>query len=151
MRLIEELLASGTGPDGNLTPADLSRFSAKRRAEAKKSNPQFSLPFLGKLFGSSKCVLSSGLFLSCAECRAFSQLLHDVDDHGWEGKGPAALAARGTHPGRVAASHMHPHGPDGRRVQRNRPAGRAGNRVGRLEEIGVEQDGIEFKLCSDTS
>lgn len=62
VRLIEELLASGTGPDGNLTPADLSQFSAKRRAEAKNINPQFSLPFNGKLFGSSKCVLSSGLF-----------------------------------------------------------------------------------------
>lgn len=54
VRLIEELLASGTGPNGDLTPADLSRISSKRRAESKANNGQFSLSFFHKMFGSSK-------------------------------------------------------------------------------------------------
>ncbi|KAI0073601.1 Cloroperoxidase [Panus rudis PR-1116 ss-1] len=51
--LIEELLASGTGPSGDLTPADLARLLGKRRIEAKAKNPKFSLSFNHKLFGSS--------------------------------------------------------------------------------------------------
>ena len=53
-RLVEELLASATGPNGDLTPADLSRISGKRRAESKKANGQFSLTTFHKFFGSSK-------------------------------------------------------------------------------------------------
>lgn len=53
-RLAHELLACGTGPGGDFTAADLSRISGKRRAEAKKSNPQFSLSFIEKMFASSK-------------------------------------------------------------------------------------------------
>ncbi|PCH36880.1 chloroperoxidase-like protein [Wolfiporia cocos MD-104 SS10] len=52
-KLIEELLASGTGPGGNLTAADLSRVSGKRRSESRKRNNQFSLSTFHKLFGSS--------------------------------------------------------------------------------------------------
>lgn len=51
--LIKELLASGTGPGGNLTTTDLSRFSGKRRTDAKKANGQFSMSTFHKLFGSS--------------------------------------------------------------------------------------------------
>jgi len=51
--LIEELLACGTGPGGNLTPADLARFSGKRRTEARRKNGQFSLSTFQKIFGSS--------------------------------------------------------------------------------------------------
>ncbi|KAK0469339.1 Chloroperoxidase [Desarmillaria tabescens] len=54
---IEELLASPSGKaaDGSalLTADDLARFSAKRRTEAASSNPEFSLDFGHKLFGSS--------------------------------------------------------------------------------------------------
>ncbi|KAJ7626827.1 Chloroperoxidase [Roridomyces roridus] len=54
---IHDLLASATGKDeeGNLilTPADLSRYSAKRRAEARANNPEFVLDFFHKMFGSS--------------------------------------------------------------------------------------------------
>ncbi|GJE93470.1 chloroperoxidase-like protein [Phanerochaete sordida] len=52
-RLIEELLASGTGPHGDLTHADLSRMSGKRRTESKLKNGQFSLTTFHKIFGSS--------------------------------------------------------------------------------------------------
>ena len=58
---VEELLESATGKDkeGNviLTPADLSRISSIRRAEARaKKNPEFTLNRFHRLFGSSKYV-----------------------------------------------------------------------------------------------
>ncbi|THH27221.1 heme-thiolate peroxidase [Antrodiella citrinella] len=54
VKLVEDLLKSGTGPNGNLTVEDLSRYSALRRRVAKQTNPQFSLSFSHKMFGSSK-------------------------------------------------------------------------------------------------
>jgi hypothetical protein len=58
MPFIEELLASATGKDkeGNplLTAADLSRYSGKRRTEARATNPDFTLDTFHKMFGSSK-------------------------------------------------------------------------------------------------
>ena len=55
---IEELLASATGKDkeGNplLTTKDMAAYNAKRRFDAKASNPQFSLDFAHKIFGSTK-------------------------------------------------------------------------------------------------
>lgn len=72
--LIKELLACATGKDkdGNplLTPADLSRISAKRRVEARAANPEFSLSTFHKIFGSSKydaslfCILGVILIVS---------------------------------------------------------------------------------------
>lgn len=53
-RLITELLASGTGPGGDITPADLSRAQGKRRVEAMRTNGQFTLSTFHKLFGSTK-------------------------------------------------------------------------------------------------
>ncbi|KAJ6603250.1 Chloroperoxidase [Mycena vulgaris] len=54
---ITELLgsASGNDSDGNriLTAADLSRYSGKRRAEAKATNPEFTLDKFHKTFGSA--------------------------------------------------------------------------------------------------
>jgi len=54
---VKELLESATGKDkeGNviLTPADLSRISSIRRAEARAKNPEFSLTEFHKIFGSS--------------------------------------------------------------------------------------------------
>jgi hypothetical protein len=56
--LINDLLASATGKDrdGNLmlTAGDLSRYSSKRRTEARATNPDFMLDTFHKLFGSSK-------------------------------------------------------------------------------------------------
>ncbi|KAF5325386.1 hypothetical protein D9619_009881 [Psilocybe cf. subviscida] len=53
---IHELLNSASGKDkeGNviLTPEDLSVYSAKRRVDAKATNPDFSITTLLKLFGS---------------------------------------------------------------------------------------------------
>lgn len=55
---IEELLASATGKDkaGNtvLTSKDLAAYNAKRRIEAKASNPNFTLDTAHKIFGSTK-------------------------------------------------------------------------------------------------
>jgi hypothetical protein len=54
---VKALLASATGknPDGSavLTLADLSRYSAIRRADAKAANDQFSLSLFHKVFGSA--------------------------------------------------------------------------------------------------
>ncbi|PPQ71241.1 hypothetical protein CVT26_010983 [Gymnopilus dilepis] len=54
---VKELLAlaSGKDKDGNviLTPKDLSEYSAKRRADSRANNPQFTLDFFHKVFGSS--------------------------------------------------------------------------------------------------
>ena len=54
--VLEGLLASGTGPAGNLIPADLSRFLGKRRVQCRTDNPQFSLSLGQKFIGSTKCV-----------------------------------------------------------------------------------------------
>jgi hypothetical protein len=56
---ITELLSSASGKDkltGEriLTAEDLSKFSSKRRADARKYNKDFSLDFLHKIFGSTK-------------------------------------------------------------------------------------------------
>jgi hypothetical protein len=55
---IEELLASATGKDkaGNplLTSKDMAAYNAKRRIDAKASNPEFSLDLSHKIFGSTK-------------------------------------------------------------------------------------------------
>lgn len=51
---IEELLSSATGNDGSLmTIKDMSRILSKRRAESKANNPQYSLSFFHKMFGSA--------------------------------------------------------------------------------------------------
>ncbi|THV02274.1 Cloroperoxidase [Dendrothele bispora CBS 962.96] len=54
---INELLASASGKTADGTPLltldDLARYSAKRRVESKASNPEFSLAFIHKMFGSS--------------------------------------------------------------------------------------------------
>ncbi len=55
--LVERVLAAGTGKNGNLTKKDLSRLLGERRVESKKNNPKFSLAFVHRMFGSSKCVL----------------------------------------------------------------------------------------------
>lgn len=73
--LVERLLACASGQmkgvEGDegklLTSKDLARFSTIRRAEAKKTNPQFTLSTFHKVFGSSKYVpplLLSSLHLS---------------------------------------------------------------------------------------
>ncbi|KAH9903475.1 chloroperoxidase-like protein [Cubamyces lactineus] len=47
--LVDEIVKSGTGPDGNLTVADMSRLLGKRRVDAKRRNSQFSLAPIHKL------------------------------------------------------------------------------------------------------
>ncbi|KAI9056394.1 Cloroperoxidase [Trametes sanguinea] len=51
--LVEQLLRSGTGPGGDLTPDDISRLLGKRRVESKRRNPKYSLASNHKMFGSS--------------------------------------------------------------------------------------------------
>ncbi|KAE9402650.1 chloroperoxidase-like protein, partial [Gymnopus androsaceus JB14] len=92
---INELLASASGGDKDtgvlLTCDDLSRYSAKRRTEAKARNPEFSLSFFHKMFGSSN---SSGLVAICgarvSDLRVF--LLEERIPEGWE---PAARSRLG--------------------------------------------------------
>lgn len=57
---IKELLASATGKDKDgspvLTITDLSEFSAKRRVEARETNPDFTLASNHQMVGSAKSV-----------------------------------------------------------------------------------------------
>ena len=55
-KLVDEVLKGGTGPGGNLTLLDFSRLLGKRRVEAKRHNPTFSLDVVHKIFASAKCV-----------------------------------------------------------------------------------------------
>jgi hypothetical protein len=52
--LLEE--AKGKMPDGSplLTKADLSRALSRRRADARKTNEQYSESFFHNMFGSAK-------------------------------------------------------------------------------------------------
>ena len=52
--LIDDLLASATGPNNTLTPHDLSVVSGRRRYEARETNSSFSLSRFHRIFGSSK-------------------------------------------------------------------------------------------------
>lgn len=55
---IRELLAEATGKDADgsaiLTIEDMSRYSTKRRVEAREANPDFTLEKIHKIFGSTK-------------------------------------------------------------------------------------------------
>ncbi|KII91677.1 hypothetical protein PLICRDRAFT_105120 [Plicaturopsis crispa FD-325 SS-3] len=55
--LVEGLLATASGKNKEgeviLTPADLSYYSAKRRVDARRTNPEYQLDFGHKMFGSS--------------------------------------------------------------------------------------------------
>ncbi|RDX52559.1 Cloroperoxidase [Lentinus brumalis] len=51
--LVERLLKAGTGPNGKLTAADLSRLLGQRRLESKKANPTFSQAPIHRFFASS--------------------------------------------------------------------------------------------------
>ncbi|CAL1710015.1 unnamed protein product [Somion occarium] len=85
VKLIEELLASGTGPNGNLTTADLSRFSGKRRVEAKAVNHQYSLSFLHKMFSSSNSSTMLTIFGGdIKDLRPF--LLEERIPDGWQSR-----------------------------------------------------------------
>jgi len=57
LKLVRELLsvATGTATDGKprLTIPDVAKYSAKRRVEARRNNPEFSLSTVHKIFGSS--------------------------------------------------------------------------------------------------
>ncbi|KZT08126.1 chloroperoxidase-like protein [Laetiporus sulphureus 93-53] len=61
-QLVEGLLASATGSNGILTAADLSRYSGKRRTEARRINGQFSLSAFHRLFGSSNTSILLTIF-----------------------------------------------------------------------------------------
>ncbi len=62
--LVQRVLQAGTGPNGDLTTADLSRLLGQRRLESKKANPTFSQTLIHRLFGSVLYVFSS-MYLSC--------------------------------------------------------------------------------------
>lgn len=91
-RLVEELLANGTGPGGDLTPADLSRALGKRRSEAKQTNGQYSQSTFHKIFGSSKYVTPAVRCVILFVERPV-QLEHPADDLWGLGEGPTADVA----------------------------------------------------------
>jgi hypothetical protein len=65
---IKQLLSYATGKDkdGNLllTRKDLSKYSSKRRADARSYNKDFSLTPFQRIFGSAKLVIPSTIFCS---------------------------------------------------------------------------------------
>jgi hypothetical protein len=86
---IKELLSYATGKDseGNalLTPADLARYSSKRRADARASNPQFTLDFSHKMFGSSNS--STMLTIFGGRVKDLESILIDERiPEGWESR-----------------------------------------------------------------
>lgn len=58
--LVQELLSSATGKDTDGTPKvtlkDLSKFTAKRRANSQASNPEYTLDLFHRALGSTKYV-----------------------------------------------------------------------------------------------
>ncbi|KIJ98668.1 hypothetical protein K443DRAFT_198956 [Laccaria amethystina LaAM-08-1] len=86
---VRELLNSASGKDkeGNvlLTPADLSRYSSKRRAESRANNPEFSLDLFHKIVGST----NASIFLTIFGGRASdleSILIEERLPEGWESR-----------------------------------------------------------------
>ncbi|KAF8902549.1 heme-thiolate peroxidase [Gymnopilus junonius] len=86
---VKELLASASGKDkdGNplLTPKDLSDYSAKRRVDARATNPHFTLDFFHKVFGSSNSSTMLTIFggrISDLE----SILVEERIPEGWESR-----------------------------------------------------------------
>lgn len=55
--IIDDLLASATGPNNTLTTQDLSAVSSRRRRDARANNSSFTINTFQKLFGSSKSVV----------------------------------------------------------------------------------------------
>ncbi|KAJ7437208.1 Chloroperoxidase [Mycena galericulata] len=84
---IHELLASATGKDadGNLilTPADVSRYSSKRRTDARATNPEYTLDTFHKMFGSANSSTLLTIFGGrIADLEPF--LLEERFPEGWE-------------------------------------------------------------------
>ncbi|KAJ7441290.1 Chloroperoxidase [Mycena galericulata] len=68
-----------------LTVADLSRYSAKRRAESRATNPNFVLDTQHKMFGSSNCAGLVTIFGGCvADLQTF--LKEERFPDGWESR-----------------------------------------------------------------
>ncbi|KAJ7189749.1 Chloroperoxidase [Mycena pura] len=92
---IDELLDSATGKDadGNklLTIADLSRYSSKRRSEARATNPDFTLDTRHKMFGSANS--STMLTIFGGRIADLESILrHERIPEGWE---PRVIARNG--------------------------------------------------------
>ncbi|KAF5310373.1 hypothetical protein D9611_012045 [Ephemerocybe angulata] len=86
---IKELLAEATGKDANgkalLTIEDLSRYSSKRRADARASNPEFTLEKIHKTFGSSNSSTLLTIFGGRVEDLEHI-LLEERIPEGWESR-----------------------------------------------------------------
>ncbi|TDL27806.1 chloroperoxidase-like protein [Rickenella mellea] len=83
--LIDDLLASGTGPNGIITAADLAAVCTRRRCESKAKNSQFSLSLGQKMFGSSNSATLLAHFGGIpSDLRVF--LKEERLPDGWESK-----------------------------------------------------------------
>ncbi|KAJ2928472.1 heme-thiolate peroxidase, partial [Candolleomyces eurysporus] len=89
VQFIKELLASATGKDENgkpiLTIEDLSRYSSKRRADARAKNPEFTLEKIHKSFGSSNASTLLTIFGGRVEDLE-TILLEERLPEGWESR-----------------------------------------------------------------
>lgn len=91
---VRELIASASGTaDGKrlLTASDLSKYSSKRRFEARKHNPEFSLSTFHKMFGSSNSSTLLTIFGGNVEV-VESILVEERIPDGWE---PSVRARKG--------------------------------------------------------
>jgi hypothetical protein len=86
---VEELLASATGKDkeGNpiFTLKDIAAYSSKRRVESRDSNPEFTLDFTHRTFGSA----NSATLLKIFGCRVDdlrSILIKEQFPDGWQSR-----------------------------------------------------------------
>jgi len=86
LKLIDQLLASATGNNGQLlTVDDLSHFSSIRRAESRAHNRQFSLSLGEKLFGSANAATFLLIFGGVVEDLRILLKEERIPD-GWESK-----------------------------------------------------------------
>lgn len=109
--LVEGLLATASGKNKEgeviLTPADLSYYSAKRRVDARRTNPEYQLDFGHKMFGSSKYVVPFVPFdATLIYTRTFSrtQLVDDAHNFWRTHIRPQTVANRGALAGGVGAA-----------------------------------------------
>jgi len=94
IQFVKELLASATGQDkeGNpiLTSKDLAGYSAKRRVDARASNPDFTLTLFHKIFGSSNSATLLTIFGGRVRDLE-SVLIEERLPEGWESRVTARL------------------------------------------------------------
>ncbi|OCH84558.1 Cloroperoxidase [Obba rivulosa] len=81
--LTKELLEGGTGTDGDLTPADFSHFASKRREHSRKTNQQYTMSTIHRVFSSANSAIMMTTFEGRVKDLA-PWLLEERIPDGWE-------------------------------------------------------------------